>query len=77
MTQTDKISNLPNWPGASHCYSKAYRILESMLKRAYTHKIRPYYDWPSFDSIRLVEALNKGDEEEIKGLLLMNWVYYE
>jgi hypothetical protein len=78
MTWTVKVENpeLPNWPGASKCYSRAYRILEAMQLRTCKGKKRGQADWPSFDAKRLIEALNKGDEEEIKGLLLMTHVYY-
>ena len=67
---------LPEWPGASHCYSKAYRILEAMAKRG---GVRETFlgCMPSRDMDRLIEALNEGNEEEIKGLLLMTHVYYE
>lgn len=59
-------SNLPEWASASAVYSKAYRVLESMALRHASMD----------DRRRLIEALDKGDEEVIKGLLLMTHVYY-
>ena len=52
-------TNLPTWPGASSCYSRAYKLLDSQ----------------KLDSVKcdmLIEALNEGDEEYIKGVLLEN-----
>jgi hypothetical protein len=57
------MSNLPNWEGASAVYSKAYRILREYM---------PGISEPAKD---LIEALNSGDEERIKGLLLMTHIY--
>ena len=67
----------PTWPGASKAYTRAYRILEAMRVRACKGKKKGQWDWPIFDSITLIKALDRGDEEEIKGLLLMTHVYYE
>lgn len=69
MADTGIEGNLPAWPGASACYSKAYRILAAMGLREGRAL--------SFDRVRLIEALDRGDEEEIKGLLLMGHVYHE
>ncbi|KKN67693.1 hypothetical protein LCGC14_0458370 [marine sediment metagenome] len=57
------MSNLPDWPGASEVYSKAYKVLE---KRVFDR----------YDRDELIEALNKGDEEKIKGLMLLFREYY-
>lgn len=59
--ETGIEGNLPNWRGASAVYSKAYRILERMAQGG--------------DKDTLIDALNKGNEEQIKGLLLMTHVY--
>ena len=71
--QTD-TGNLPAWPSASAVYSKAYRVLERMAERGHVRK-----SWRqcfvSDDMTRLIDALHAGDEETIKGLLLMDWVY--
>ncbi len=74
--------NLPIWKGASECYSKAYRILANMaqhghVKRHWTNYSKKHGDqyccYPSDDMTRLIDALNKGNEETIKGLLLQNY----
>jgi hypothetical protein len=61
-------SNLPQWAGASVCYSRAYAMLAHMSK---THvSIVRGQCRVSEDMRRIIDALNKGDEEQIKGLLL-------
>jgi len=80
------MSNLPNWPSASAVYSKAYRVLERMAERGHatpgsTYKTRTgktvtvTQGHVSDDMARLIDALNAGDEETIKGLLLLTWIY--
>ena len=81
----DRYDNLPNWPGASHCYSRARRLLQYMADRCVPERdgtpmphsnARPSIgrttSWivctPDMQS--LIDALNAGDEETIKGLLL-------
>jgi hypothetical protein len=72
-------SNLPKWPGASQCYSRANRLLQYMADHCVPERdgipIRPFrrpLSWivctPDMQS--LIDALNAGDEETIKGLLL-------
>jgi len=71
------MSNLPNWPGASAAYSRAYRIMSNMARKGYVtppiigkrgrvlksgHISQEMEDY--------VKALNSGDEETIKGLNL-------
>ena len=70
-------SNLPAWPGASKVYSKAYRVLERMSRNTKVnyHRGRYICDGPSDDMQALIDALNEGDEERIKGLLLMSHIY--
>ena len=81
------MSNLPTWSGASACYSRAYRVLESMAKRASPYQMvrmgdtsgrrsSSYIIAYNEDMNELIDALNKGDEERIKGLLLLTHVYY-
>ena len=85
----DGCGNLPNWPGASHCYSRARRLLQYMADRCAPEQhgtpmphsasrangrrsIGRTTSWivctPDMQS--LIDALNAGDEETIKGLLL-------
>lgn len=63
------MSNLPDWPGASRCYSRAYRLLERMAEQGHVRK-GFFGCTPSFEMDKLIEALSKGDEEVIKGMLL-------
>ena len=70
---------VPSWPGADACYSKAYRVLERMaanggVRVSYCYP-RGMTCYPSEDMNRLIDALNSGDEEAIKGLLMMDHVY--
>lgn len=73
MTNT---GNLPSWNGASAVYRKAYRTLALMAQAGHVLKSgRLGICYPSQDMRDLITALDKGDEEQIKGLLLMTWVY--
>jgi hypothetical protein len=81
MTQT----NLPSWPGASEVYSRAYRVLEWMGRNGHSpcsfgkkdkYGNRPVMPRPSEDMSQLIDALNDGDEERIKGRLLLYRNYY-
>ena len=82
------MNNLPDWPGADACYTKAYRMLERMATNGHVsmgagwpgycgrgrdlkgHAIMSSGAAPSNDMTRLIEALDQGNEEQIKGLLL-------
>ena len=68
----------PEWPGAAAVYSRAYRVLERMAPSHVT-RVRVgrgrFVCSPSEDMRRLIDALNSGGEETIKGLLLMPHVY--
>jgi hypothetical protein len=76
------MSNLPTWAGASKCYSRAYKVLEVMAKNAPGIPMplsRPHKPYERKSSIvrtdemdKLIKALDAGDEEIIKGILLMN-----
>ena len=74
--------NLPTWPGADAVYSKAYRVLESMARRGHatpaaTHGRRVIVPGAASPEMRdLIDALGRGDEERIKGLLLIAHVYH-
>lgn len=67
------MDNLPKWAGAGHCYTKAYRFLDQM--RANGHVVRRGIGRRAVctvsDEMRdLIDALDHGDEERIKGLLM-------
>lgn len=73
------MSNLPTWNGASHCYSKAYRLLERMAATGAVTRTRTrkgYVCHPSSDMTDIIDALNKGNEEQVKGLLMTIGQYY-
>lgn len=68
------MDNLPNFPGARACYSRAYVLLDAMAKAGHVKIIRArrgskQHCVVSEDMENLIDALNKGDEERIKGLL--------
>ena len=67
---------VPSWRGADAAYSKAYRILEKMgrshVQIDRDRRGRPIRCHPSDEMRDLVDALNKGDEERIKGLILLH-----
>jgi hypothetical protein len=76
-----KIDNLPTWPGAAAAYSLAYKITGNMARSRRHVTVR--YNWlgkpcgssPSDELKDYIDALNKGDEERIKGLNLL-WTAY-
>ena len=71
--------NLPNWNGASVVYSKAYRMLGNMARRGCSvrnYQRGGYRCFVNDDMTDLISALSKGDEEKIKGLLLLTHIYY-
>jgi hypothetical protein len=82
------MSNLPSWKGASEVYSKAYLVLGNMARseRGHAKSASGYWrgkKWIQTDAgyvsdemKALIDALNDGDEEKIKGLLLCTHVYY-
>jgi len=64
---------VPSWPGADACYSRAYRVLDALAKAGHVKRVkrgRHMTCEPSEDMNELIDALNRGDEERIKGLLL-------
>lgn len=67
-------SNLPDWPGADICYSRAYRLLECMAKKghatpAQTNR-RGRAVFAGYVSDDMKSALDSGDEESIKGMMI-------
>ena len=71
------ISNLPKWEGADKVYSVAYTILANMGRAGHVTSpklskrgkvLRP--GTVSEEMQALIEALDKGEEERIKGLIL-------
>lgn len=70
------LQRLPQWEGASKTYSLAYKMLEIMNQDAYAAfarrrnpRKRDRYSPPE-DAVNLIKALEEGDEELIKGLIL-------
>lgn len=62
------IDNLPPWPGAAVCYSRAYKWTQVVAARAYHEtKDKRRYLMPD-DVTAMIAALNVGDEETIKAL---------
>ena len=64
--------NLPNWPGASPCYSRAYALLEHMARNGGVERryCRGWRCTISEDMRDLITSLSKGDENAIKAALL-------
>lgn len=71
------MDNLPKWAGAGHCYTKAYRFLDQMranghVVRRGSQKVGRRVVCTVSDDMRdLIDALNHGDEERIKYLLMV------
>ena len=67
-----ETSNLPSWPGASHVYSKAYKVLEHMAKNGHVTRnyFRRWFCTVSQEMSDFIDSLNRGDEEEIKAFLM-------
>lgn len=80
------MSNLPDFSGASVCYSRAQRLLAHMASRVdpATGRVMPCSGRPrrhrrdrsyivrTADMDELIKALDAGGEERIKGLLLQH-----
>jgi hypothetical protein len=69
--------NLPPWAGASAVYSRAYRQLERMAAAGLAGQVRNSRGRtvrcvPDERMTDLTEAMNKGDEETLKGMVLEN-----
>lgn len=69
------MSNLPAWNGAEAVYSRAYKVLENMAGRGHV-TVLGMRSHVSDEMSRLIFALNKGDEEVIKSLLLQTHIYH-
>ena len=77
MIKRSGDENLPKWLGASKVYSVAYRFLDQSAKNSNVKIVKKIRTTPSPEMIELIDALNKGDEEILKGLLLKwrSWGY--
>lgn len=89
MNNENGISKLSNWPGAEHCYSRAYRLLERWGGANYAAAAANFKGKhrrvggvlvmpcpvPTDEMKSLIDALNKGDEEKIKGILMLGDEY--
>ncbi len=73
--------NLPKWPGAAKLYSRAYATLEEMgrsghAKPALVRQGKVVQQGiVSIEMDTLIKALDSGNEEQIKGLLLQTHIY--
>ena len=78
--EAETMSNLPEWSGASVCYTRAYALLARMAKDgggAPMPLSRPHWPCDRQSAIvrtdemdKLIKALDAGEEEVIKGMLL-------
>ena len=89
MNNENSISKLPNWPGAKHCYSRAYRLLERWGAANYAAAVANFKGRhrrvggvlvmpcpaPTDEMVSLIDALDKGYEEKIKGILMLGDEY--
>jgi len=69
------MSNLPSWQGAAAAYGRAYRILAEMGRGGHVRLVkvgRRTVCVPSVEMDAAIDALNKGDEERVKGFNLAN-----
>lgn len=81
------MSNLPSWNAADKVYAKAYRILDAMASAGHATPARGIRHFKngsisyttqghvSESMTDLIAALNRGDEEEIKALLLRSDIF--
>jgi hypothetical protein len=69
MMTESSISNLPSWPGASVVYSRCYRLLGRMARNGHVARRRGRCV-TSAEMDTIIDALNRGDEEYLKGILL-------
>lgn len=75
--------NLPGWSGASHVYSYLYGVLERLGAENWRREVerarkqrrkpgehfgRPQAPAPTEEMVTIIEALDRGDEEELKAL---------
>lgn len=67
----------PDWPGSDVVYSRLYRLLEKMgadnwksaVEQAKKRRRKVKPPAPTEDMKTIIKALDKGDEEELKGLM--------
>lgn len=68
--------SLPNWPGASHCYTRAAALCKSWCQDAYDKQRKAYHRKTGFRftppgaACDLALAMDRGDEEYIKGTIM-------
>lgn len=71
--------NLPNWSSAAHVYTQSYAMLQNMARQGHVEIVRKggkaIGSIASQDMKDVIEALNKGDEETIKGYLALGREY--
>ena len=68
------MDNVPTWRGASAVYSRCYKFLELMAQHGHvtqTWRRGAAICNTSDEMDLLVAALDEGDEERLKGLLLL------
>jgi hypothetical protein len=60
------MSNLPTWPGADVCYTRAGMITDHLCRSSYqAAKVKKGWRPPE-EATDLINAMNRGDEEAIK-----------
>ena len=67
-------SNLPEWAGAESVYSRCYRFLELMAHNGHVtsgYRMGKCNVTSSQDMDDMIEALANGDEERLKGLVML------
>ena len=73
--------DLPLWAGAKEAYTAAYAMLRKMatelghVRIVRDRKGKPVGSESSQDMRDIIEALNKGDEEQVKGYLALGRTY--
>ncbi len=76
MPETGREGNLPSWAGASGAYSTAYRLLGMMAAKGHVKRQWRGGVYCSLDMDSFIEALGRGNEEEIKAKILVWRTYY-
>jgi len=73
-----KNAEVPDWSGADAVYSNLYKVLEELgaanweaeVARAKKRRVKPKSPRPTEEMETIMEALNSGDEEQLKALHL-------
>lgn len=76
----NQVSNLPDWIGAEGAYKNATEMLKKMGKNGHVSVQKNKWGkvlncTPSEEMNDLIEALNSGNEEKIKGLVSLYRIY--